>query len=332
MNKNRNNFDIYQSVTSQIIEILESHQMTNYQKTWFSARGEIFASNPLSKTVYNGLNQLYLSFLINKNQYSQNRWMTFKQGRSAGAKIKKGERSTIVSYYSRKYIDSKTRRNITKKVTEILKNGYPLPDDIEIIPIMKYYPVFNLNQFDWVPEELLFKGEAIEYSVPEKDDLAEEILIKSGANIEYRRFQDTVTTILSNQSANYYIPSKDKIILAGRNQFTGKEAFYKTALHELGHWTGHKSRMNRDLRGANGSKEYALEELTAELFSAFMAARLGFTSQITNNAAYINSWLRCLNEDKKFIFKAAAMAQKACNYVGELVEHGKVLHPAQYMK
>jgi len=327
MNKNIKKFDIYQSVTRQIIEILESHQKTNYEKTWLSASGEIFASNPISKTVYNGLNQLYLSFLINKNQYSQNRWMTFRQGQNTGAKIKKGERSTIVTYYGRKYLDSKTGRNITKQVTEILKNGHPMPDNVDIIPIMKYYPVFNLNQFDNIPQELLFKGESIEYSQPEKDDFAEEILIKSGANIEYRRFQETFSTILTNGSANYYLPSKDTIVLAERNQFTGKEAFYKTALHELGHWTGHKSRMNRDLSCANGSKQYALEELTAELFSAFMAARLGFVTQITNNAVYIKSWLKCLNDDKKFIFKASAMAQKACDYVSDLVENGIVLQP-----
>ncbi len=329
MNKNIKNIDIYQSLTSQIIEILESHQKTNYEKTWLSASGEIFASNPISKTVYNGLNQLCLSFLINRNSYTQNRWMTFKQGQSLGAKIKKGEKSIIVTYYSRKYIDSKTGRNITKQVTEILKNGHPMPKNVDSIPFMKYYPVFNLNQFDDVPEQLLFKGESINYSEPEKDSFAEEILMKSGANIEYRRFQETISTILTKETANFYIPSKDKIVLANRNQFTGKEAFYKTALHELGHWTGHKTRLNRDLTGSNGSKEYALEELTAELFSAFMAARLGFVTQITNNAVYIKSWLTCLNDDKKFIFKASAAAQKASEYLSHLVEQEVVLKPIQ---
>ena len=99
-----------------------------------------------------------------------------------------------------------------------------------------------------------------------------------------------------------------------------QEAYYSVLFHELGHWTGHEKRMNRDIRNSFGSQDYAFEELVAEFFSAFVSAQNGFTSKITNNAAYIESWLTALENDKKFAFMAASKAQKASYFVTELVE------------
>lgn len=329
MNKEKQKFDIYQTTTDRIVELLESHEAQKFEKTWFSVSGEIFSSNPTSKASYNGMNQLLLSFIINSEGYTQNRWMTLKQGNKAGAKVKKGEHATPISFYSPKYVDSKTGNNVTAKVKALKEKGEPTPEGIETIPILKHYLVFNLNQFENLPEELLFKGEQITYSEPERNDLAEEVLQKSGAKIEFIRFQETIETALSGRTANSYNPKLDRIRLAQRRQFKATEAFYRTAMHELGHWTGHKSRFNRDFSGQFGSKEYALEELTAELFSAFMCARLGFNTQITNNAAYIKSWLSCLKDDKRFIFKAAAQAEKAVKYVVEIIDKGVVVKPEE---
>ena len=98
--------------------------------------------------------------------------------------------------------------------------------------------------------------------------------------------------------------------------FKGEEQFYKTAFHELVHWTGHESRLNRDLKGYNcNKKDYAFEELVAELGSVFIAAQFGFNADMTNNAEYLKSWLGCLMEDPEFLYKAAKKAQKASNFI-----------------
>lgn len=326
MNKD-NKIDIYQNITNRIIGLLESHQANEFEKTWFSACGEIFASNPLSKASYNGLNQLLLSFFVNDSGYTQNRWLTLKQGNSLGAKVKKGQHAWPVIFYSLKYIDRESKKNITEQVLAIQEKGNPIPQNAEKIPILKNYLVFNLDQFENLPENVFFKGESLTFTEPDKDDLAEDILNKTGAKIEFKRFQETAFTALIGNTANFYNPIKDIITLAERAQFKSTEGFYRTAFHELGHWTGHQTRMNRLSNVIKGSKEYALEELTAELFTAFMCARLGFNSQITNNAAYIKSWLKALADDNKFIFKAAGQAEKAVDYVCDLVQFGVVLKP-----
>jgi antirestriction protein ArdC len=279
MNKEKQKFDIYQETTNRIIELLESHEAGKYQRTWFSASSEIFASNPTSKASYNGLNQLLLSFVINLKGFTQNRWMTLKQGNAIGAKVKKGERSTPISFYSPKYVEKETGNNVTKQVKELLKKGQPVPENVKVVPILKHYLVFNIEQFENMPEEMFFKGQKLEFLEPQKNDLAEEVLRESGAKIIYKTFSDTAFTMLTGQTGNFYSPKKDTITLAERKQFKDSDSFYSVAFHELGHWTGHPTRFNRDLSGKFGSKEYALEELTAELFSAFLSARLGFNTQ-----------------------------------------------------
>jgi len=308
MNKNKEKFDIYQMVTDQIIEILETHEKLNFTYSWTPSTGEILASNPVSKTIYRGFNQIYLCYVAQKNKYGQNRWLTVRQGNNLGARIKKGEKGRPITYWGRLYKDEKTGRNITAKIAKILAGGGEMQEGVKTTLLLRYYNVFNIEQFTDLPEKLFFKGETIQYTEPEKDELAEEFVTKTGARIAY--VQD---------GGNCYYPIQDFIQLCDREQFKGKEAFYRTAFHELGHWTGHASRLNRPMKNRFGTPEYAEEELTAELFSAFTAARCGFTQQITNNAAYIKSWLSCLRGDKKFIFRASSQAQKAADFVGDLV-------------
>jgi antirestriction protein ArdC len=168
--------------------------------------------------------------------------------------------------------------------------------------------VFNVEQFDNLPDQYLEPEIIPSFTEQEKDSKAEEYVNSTGAIIEYK---------VGNEC--YYIPSIDRIVLCKPGQFKGKEAYYSVLFHELGHWTGHEKRMNRDIMNSFGSKDYAFEELVAEFFSAFVSAQNGFTSKITNNAAYIESWLSALEGDKKFAFLAASKAQKAANFVFEIV-------------
>ena len=321
MNKNNEKFDIYEVVTNQIIEILETHKELSFTKTWFPASGEIFANNPVSGSVYQGLNQLLLCFLANKYRYTQNRWLTVNQSKNWNVYPRKGQHGCLVTYVSRMYKDEKTGRSVTKQVLEILESGGAVPQRVETIPYLKWYKVFNLDQFaDGLPEKLFFRGETLSFSEPEKDLAAEEYLSLSGANIKYVPFAENLYTLVSGQQkANFYCPDTDVIQLTERSQFKETQGFYRTAFHELGHWTGHHSRLNRNLQVVFGSADYAKEELIAELFSAFTAANCGFASQITNNAAYINNWLKCLKDDKKFIFQASGKAQEATKFVSRLV-------------
>ena len=210
MSKNK---DIYQEITNKIIDLLEKHQLS-FTKTWFNNSAETLASNPISKTVYLGINQLVLSFTADEKGYTQNRWMTFRQGKSVGANVRKGEISEPVVFYTRQFYDKKTGQNVTKQALEILNAGKELPENIKVRSILKDYRVFNIEQFDNVPEELFCRAEKIEYKEPEKDEMAEEILQKSGAKI-----------LFDQGSRCFYLPLKDEIHLVPRDQFKSKEGF-----------------------------------------------------------------------------------------------------------
>jgi antirestriction protein ArdC len=299
-------FDIYQQITNQLIEILDTHKQLHYSCNWTPA--EIIAKNIVTNRNYNGFNQIYLSFIASRH-YSFNRWITYKQGYNLHATVRKGEKSRLVTFWKMKYYDKSTGKDRTEEVDKLINSGKPIPGNIKGLPFLKYYNVFNVEQFENLPEQYLVPEISPSFTEPEKDNKAEEFVNSTGAVIEYK---------VGNEC--YYIPSQDKIVLCKPEQFKGKEAYYSVLFHELGHWTGHEKRMNRDIRNSFGSQDYAFEELVAEFFSAFISAQNGFTSKITNNAAYIESWLTAMGNDRKFAFSAASKAQKAANYVSELVE------------
>ena len=138
----------------------------------------------------------------------------------------------------------------------------------------------------------------------EKDDTAEKLISNTRARIIH---------MVANEACYNYL--HDVIFLPERNQFKGTAPYYETALHELAHWTGHKSRLDRSLKNIFGSDEYAKEELLAELCSAFLCADLGFSMSITNSAAYIQDWIRVLKADSRYIFKAVRGAEEAAKFI-----------------
>ena len=197
---------------------------------------------------------------------------------------------------------------MTKLVDALINSGKSIPANVKEVPFLKFYNVFNVEQFENLPEQFLVPETVFSFTKTEKADKAEEFENSTGAVIEYKAGNEC-----------YYIPTLDKIVLCKPEQFKGKEAYYLVLFHELGHWTGHEKRMNRDIKNTFGSQDYAFEELVAEFFSAFVSAQYGYTSKITNNAAYIEFWLRALEGDKKFAFLAASKAQKVANFVFEIV-------------
>ncbi|VGA25824.1 antirestriction protein [Klebsiella variicola] len=171
--------------------------------------------------------------------------------------------------------------------------------EIDHIPMLKTFTVFNVQQIDGLPlTKETVSPEATFDPLPQ----AENLFRKSGANI-----------IEKGQNA-FFRPSTDEVWLPERYLFSDAANFYATGLHELVHWSGGKKRLNREMKGKFGSADYAEEELVAELGSAFLMADLGIDGEVQHES-YIASWLKALKNDKRYIFKAASAASKAHRYL-----------------
>ena len=263
--------EIQKEITAQIVKALEKG-VSPWVKTW---QGGLM--NIESKKGYNGLNYLMLNLDMMSKGYKTGFYGTFKQWDKKGARINKGEKGQLITYYSRtQYIDKKT---------EETKNGF----------ILKTSYVFNIDQTN-------YKAEESELKELERVHNAEETVKNTGANIEFGGDQAC------------FIPSIDSVRMPMLNSFNTSADYYATLFHELGHWTGAKNRLNRDLSGRFGSANYAFEELTAELTAAFLCAEHGIKGALQHEN-YIGSWIKALKNDHSFIFKASTHAQKAVKFI-----------------
>jgi len=303
-----NTNEIYERITNTIIELLEEHKASDYSQSWYSLSGEVFARNIVNKHVYNGINQLLLSFIRRKRQYPCNRWLTFKQMEKYNARIIKGSKAAMVVYTSVIYIDEDTGRNITHTVEQLLQHGQSIEHlNLRKIGYLKSYNVFNVACVEGLPEEFYRMDELEQLSEIERDERAESMIREIGAEI-----------VFDAQNEAYYKPSEDKIYMPLPKQFVSKEAFLSVIFHEIGHWTGAAHRLNRQILNKFADQNYGFEELIAELSSAFMLAYLGYESRITDNAAYIENWLSVMKNDTKFVIQAASQAQAASDYILQL--------------
>lgn len=279
--------DFRQDLTDKIIAALEAGTAP-WQKPWDGSVGAFSPINPTTGKAYRGGNALHLL----SQGYEDNRWCTYNQANENGWKIRKGEKATWIEYW--KWSDS------TKEIDE--ESGQEVEVALDKVrPSVFYAKVFNLSQMENTPE--------LAKTIPEWDplELAENALIKSQARI----FHDQ-----SNRA--FYSPTHDEIHLPLKSAFADAPKYYATALHELGHWTGHESRLNRSLDGRFGTPEYAKEELRAELASLFLSDRLGIPFEFEQHASYVGSWIKALKEDKHEIFKAARDAEKIVTHVMDL--------------
>ena len=274
--------DHRQEVTDTIIALLEKG-VAPWQKK--------FAARPpqgINGNVYRGGNALYLTAISSMRGYDDNRWMTYKQAQEKGWQVRKGEKACVVEFwqFSRK-----------EKQPDGTEKEVPLDK-----PFAKYYNVFNASQIDGIAP--LPKHEFSEFEALDK---AEKLLSNSGANIKH-----------SLEGVAFYSPSTDEIQLPNKAQFETLTDYYATATHELAHWTGHDSRLKRDLTGTYGSESYAKEELRAEIASMFIQSDLGIPHNTENHASYVGSWIKILKEDKNEIFRASKDASVIADYVNNL--------------
>ncbi len=244
--------------------------------------------NAATGRAYSGINILILWGAVVARGFSCQSWLTFRQALSLGGNVRKGERGTTVVYADRFVPDDERRR------------ARETGEEAQAIPFLKRFTVFSTDQCEGLPEQLVTAPPP----VPEGLILPEvEALIRaSGADLR-----------LGGDKA-FYSPGLDYVQVPRPDAYFEPINWHRTALHELGHWSGHASRLGRDLSGNFGSKAYAREELVAEMTAAFCCATLGITPTV-RHADYIGSWLEVLREDNKAIVRAASAASKAADYL-----------------
>lgn len=314
MSENETKSGAYEKLTPQRKQLVDQ-VLANLDKgklLW--TQGWVAAGAPESAVTgkkYRGINNLYLSLVAMAENYGDNRWATFRQMEEKGWTFKKDEeghtlgkgKSVSVEYYEMR--DKETKRRFDRSVLD----GMTFDEQREYMDknvywLRKFYRVFNCSLMDGVPAK-----EMPMIDVNDRIEKAEAILDYWNAN---------ESKIVYGGSQAFYRPSTDEVHLPEREKFKSTQSFYDTALHEIGHSTGHESRLNRDLSGGFGSQSYAMEELRAEIASIFMAQDLGIEpseDRLQNNAAYIQSWKDEIKENPNALFTAIADADKIARYV-----------------
>ena len=291
----------HEQVAENLIEQLKKG-VAPWQKPW--EPGDLLAALPVNPTTgkrYRGINSLNLMSLA----YTDPRWLTYKQAVSLGAQVRKGEKSTLVQYW--KFTEEHIKKDDSGN--PILNNeGQAIKEQVRLErPRVFYAAVFNAQQMDNLPE--------LDIKAPDWDPLerAEHILQASNAVIRH-----------GEADRAFYRPSTDSIHLPHKHQFSTPDRYYATALHELGHWTGHELRLNRDLAHPFGSEGYGREELRAEIASMLLSGELGIGHDPGQHVAYVSSWIKALQEDPTEIFRAAADAEKIQGYVLALSQQQEI--------
>lgn len=266
-----------------------------WMKPWDAGTIGAGPYNPLTNRAYRGINDLWLSL----HGRTDPRWMTYRQAGELGGQVRKGEKSSTIEYWQ-----------WTDRVAVKDDNGQPVLDgdgkprtrDVRLErPRVFYAKVFNAEQIDGLAPFVA----APAMPEPERHALAEALIAGSGVPVHH-----------DQKDRAFYRINTDSIHLPPRNFFSGAEAYYETALHELGHATGHHSRLNREF-GAFGGEVYAREELRAEIASYMLARDMGISFDPSNHAAYVQSWLHALRDDKNEIFRAARDGETIKTWVME---------------
>ncbi|MEW6394964.1 MAG: zincin-like metallopeptidase domain-containing protein [Pseudomonadota bacterium] len=287
--------DIYQHVTDTIIRDLEQGTRP-WTKPWTSSSSDTASMRPLRHdgTPYRGINVLILWSEATEQGYTSSTWMTYLQAQALGAQVRKGERGATVVYA--KTIERADDDSVTGDET------------VTRIPMLRAYTVFNTNQIDGLPAPPQLPP--ITEPTSARIDRADAFIAATGATIVHK----------GNRAC--YIPSADRIEMPPYGQFidtptaSAAEGYYATVLHELIHWTSPPHRCDRDLGKRFGDHAYAREELVAEIGAAFLCANLSITLEPRpDHAAYLANWLTVLKSDKRAIFTAAALAQKAVDWL-----------------
>ena len=284
---------LYEDVTRRIIAELEAGRFP-WVQPWGHPEGKGGGAGPgiprngLTGRSYSGVNVLILWGTVIERGWPSQSWLTFRQALAAGGAVRKGERGTTVVYADRFTPEAEKER------------ARQTGGDAKSIAFLKRFTLFNIAQCEGLRPGLT----ADPAPLPEREivPVAEAVIAASG--VDFRIGGDKA----------FYVPSEDYVQVPPQPAFFDQVNFYRTALHELTHATGHAARLDRKLMNGFGSKDYAREELVAEMGSAFLCAALGIVPTV-RHADYLASWLAVLREDNRAIFRAASQASKAADWL-----------------
>lgn len=281
--------DLHREITAKIVAQLKTG-VAPWRKPWSTNRtayGSPMPHNAVTGRPYSGVNILLLWGIMEENGWGP-KFLTFKQAKAAGGVVRKGEKGTLVIFVKRLLVkDKEDPKGETKKA----------------ISFLRHYVVFNVAQCDNLSDKITGVIQApVAIDRNERDPLVDEFIAATGIAV----------TPGGDKAA--YTPSLDRIVMPALQAFKTSDHYYATLFHEMGHATGHKDRLNRDLKGRFGDRAYAAEELIAELTSAFVCAEWGIDMEEAP-AAYIDHWVSLLEAREDAIVGAAAAASKATEWL-----------------
>jgi antirestriction protein ArdC len=281
---------LYDEITDKIIAELEAGRVP-WVQPWGTAAAKASLAIPKNASTnrqYSGVNILLLWGSAIERGFTGQSWLTFRQALSLGGHVRKGEHGTTVVYADRFVPRDEQRR--------AAETG----EEAQAIPFLKRFTVFNTDQCDDLAADI---ATAAPPPPPGLIEPTVETLIKA-----------TGITFHIGGDRAFYAPAEDYVRVPPPQAYFEPINWHRTALHELGHATGHHSRLNRDLSGSYGTRKYAFEELVAELSAAFGCASLGIVPTV-RHADYIGNWLDVMREDNRAIVRAASQASKAADYL-----------------
>jgi antirestriction protein ArdC len=275
---------LYAEVSARIVAELE-RGAAPWVQPWSATAGANTPCNAVSNRPYSGCNVILL-WLARDRGWAKPKFVTFKQALKAGGNVRKGEHGTKVIFVKQLHVKDRKGEDA----------------ETRLVPMLREYTVFNVDQCEGLPDSIR-TGKPVRVINPDaRHLLADDFVRSTGADIREGRGEA------------YYAPGHDFISMPAFAAFKGADHFYNVAFHELTHWTGHKSRLDRDLKQRFGSRAYAAEELVAELGAAFLSAEFSIDGDV-RNAGYINTWIGMLKDDKRAFFTACSKASQAADYL-----------------
>ena len=286
----RDRSNLYSEITDKIITELEAGRVP-WVQPWGTAAAKAplgLPKNASTGRTYSGINVLLLWGAVIERGFTGQSWLTFRQALSLDGNVKKGERGTTVVYTDRFVPEDEQRR------------ARETGEEAQAIPFLKRFTVFNTDQCENLPDDVATATPPVPTGLIEP---RVEALIEA-TGIDFRIGGDRA----------FYLPAHDYVQVPPPQAYFEPINWHRTALHEIGHASGHHKRLNRDLSGSFGSKKYAFEELIAEINAAFCCASLGIVPTV-RHADYIGSWLDVMREDSRAIVRAASQASKAADWI-----------------
>lgn len=285
--------DIYADITARILAELETGAAP-WVKPWSATPGLNHPHNAATGRPYSGCNVVLLWIASQDGNWPTPRYLTFKQALDLGGNVRKGEKGTKVYFVKQLVVKDKEQPEGEE-------------DETRIVGMMREYTVFNVAQCEKLPERILNPTAKAPRNQDTRDELADEFVASTKA------------AVTEGHGQACYNPGRDAINMPAFASFTNADNFYSTMFHELGHWTGHKARLDRDegMRGRFGNKAYAAEELVAELCAAFLCAEFDMDGEL-RHAGYIAHWIELLKSDPRAFLTASSKAQRAADYMRQL--------------